>query len=162
MEKLGIDPKLLIAQLVNFGLFFFIFQKFIAKPFLGFIKDQEKKDREKLVFEENMRKHKEQLLIDEKKAKETMHKQVQIELSRAKQEAEGIKKSMLEAAKKEADEVLAQAKRQIDEEARLASVALKGKAADLSVSIVETSLKGFLNDNMQKEVTKHILSQVRS
>ena len=60
MDKLGIDVKLLIAQLVNFGLFFFIFQKFIAKPFLGLIKSEEKKEKAKHAFEVEMSEQKEQ------------------------------------------------------------------------------------------------------
>ena len=40
MENLGIDIKLLIAQMINFGLFFFIIKKFVTKPFLNFVEDE--------------------------------------------------------------------------------------------------------------------------
>ena len=46
MENLGIDVKLLIAQVVNFALFLFIFHRFISKPFLRFLDSEKKKDEE--------------------------------------------------------------------------------------------------------------------
>ena len=44
MENLGIDIKLLIAQLINFGIFFFIIAKFVAKPFTKFLNEERNKD----------------------------------------------------------------------------------------------------------------------
>jgi F0F1-type ATP synthase membrane subunit b/b' len=40
MENLGIDGKLLSAQLINFILFFIIYKKYIAKPFMAFLKKE--------------------------------------------------------------------------------------------------------------------------
>lgn len=45
MEALGLDAKLLIAQIVNFVIFYFIFQKFVAKPLLEYIKKQKVEEK---------------------------------------------------------------------------------------------------------------------
>ena len=47
MENLGIDLKLMIAQSINFLLFFFIVKKFIAKPFTNFLEEEKNKEKEK-------------------------------------------------------------------------------------------------------------------
>ena len=37
MENLGIDGKLLLAQIINFVLFFILVTKFVVKPFTAFL-----------------------------------------------------------------------------------------------------------------------------
>ncbi len=44
MENLGVDIKLLIAQLVNFLLFLYIFKKFVSNSFETFLKEERKKE----------------------------------------------------------------------------------------------------------------------
>lgn len=162
MDKLGIDVKLLIAQLVNFGLFFFIFQKFIAKPFLGLIKSEEKKEKAKHAFEVEMIEQKEQAEQEEKKAKERLNSQIKVLLDSARKEAEVVKKSMIESAKKEAADVVVQSRRQMEEESRLMEQTIKHKVADLSLLIVKEAMKDYLTENMQKEMTQHIISRIKN
>ena len=47
MEALGIDPKLLVAQLVNFALFAYVFKRFMYKPFKT---NNKAKNKKGLVF----------------------------------------------------------------------------------------------------------------
>ena len=46
MEALGIDIKLLIVQIVNFGILFFVLKKFLYKPILKLL-DERKKEVER-------------------------------------------------------------------------------------------------------------------
>ncbi|OGK62386.1 hypothetical protein A2334_02820 [Candidatus Roizmanbacteria bacterium RIFOXYB2_FULL_38_10] len=160
MDKLGVDIKLLVAQLTNFALFFFIFQKFIAKPFLHFIKNEEKKDKERIKFQEEMSNQKELMIKEEAKNKEELNKQVKNILDEAKKEADVIKKSLIEQARKEAADLAQDSKKQLAEEARLMDQSLKRKAADLSVILVKQALKDYLNENAQKDITSQILSRL--
>lgn len=162
MEKLGIDIKLLVAQLVNFGLFFIVFQKFIAKPFLAFIKNEEKKDKEKARLTEEMSAQKEILQKEEVKAKEHLNVQIRTMMASAKKEAEAMKKDMIDKARKEAAGIVEQASRQMKEEQTQAEQSLKRKAADLSVLLVKQALKDYLNESAQADVTKHILSNLKN
>ncbi|MFA6963327.1 MAG: F0F1 ATP synthase subunit B [Patescibacteria group bacterium] len=43
MEALGIDLKLIIAQIINFGLLFFLLSKFAYKPILKMLTDRQEK-----------------------------------------------------------------------------------------------------------------------
>lgn len=162
MDKLGIDVKLLIAQLVNFGLFFLIFQRFIAKPFLSLIKSEEKKEKEKRALEEELIRKSEQMSGEEKEAKEHLNAQIKTLLMNAKKEAELVKKSMIESAKKEAEDIITQSRRQIEEESASMEQTMKRKAADLSLLIVKEALKDYLTENMQKEMTQHIISRIKN
>ncbi|MEI7792835.1 MAG: F0F1 ATP synthase subunit B [Candidatus Berkelbacteria bacterium] len=43
MESLGIDLKLIIAQLINFGILFFLLSKFAYKPIMNMLDERQKK-----------------------------------------------------------------------------------------------------------------------
>jgi len=43
MEQLGIDPLLILVQIINFGLLLFILKKVLYKPVISAIKDREEK-----------------------------------------------------------------------------------------------------------------------
>ena len=43
MEALGIDLKLLIAQVVNFGILLFVLSKFLYKPVVTMLEERQKK-----------------------------------------------------------------------------------------------------------------------
>ncbi len=162
MEKLGIDLKLLIAQITNFALFFFIFQKFIAKPFMSFIKNEEKKDKEKAGFEEEMKVKKEELKKQERQLKEEMEARLKKELSEAKKEAEALKKEMIEQARNEAVAIVAEAKKQMANETKMMEESLNQKAADLSVILLKKALKEHLTESMQADITQNILKRLHN
>ncbi len=63
MEKLGVDLKLLIAQAINFILFFFIVKKYIAKPFSQFLKSEKENEKEKELSLQKAKKLEEDLKL---------------------------------------------------------------------------------------------------
>ena len=160
MEKLGIDAKLLIAQLVNFGLFFFIFHKFIAKPFLNFIRNEQHKEKEKERLLADLENQKAKSTKFEADAREKMNKELKEEVAKARKEAELIKKDLIIQAKKDAAEIIEQAKKSMEEESRQMEGVLKRKAADLSILMLNQGLKTYLNEQAQKEITREILNNI--
>ncbi|MCX6808905.1 MAG: F0F1 ATP synthase subunit B [Candidatus Berkelbacteria bacterium] len=100
MDALGIDLKLIIAQLVNFGILFFLLSKFAYKPILKMLEDRQSKI--------------DQGLTDAEKAA--------TELAKSEEEAEKIR----EKAFREANDILRNAK----DSASLESAELIKKASD--------------------------------
>jgi F-type H+-transporting ATPase subunit b len=84
MESLGIDLKLVIAQLINFGILFWLLSKFAYKPIMNLLEERQKKI--------------EQGLAD---AAASAKKLADVESKTAK---------MLESTEKEAGKILADAK----------------------------------------------------
>lgn len=162
MEKLGIDVKLLVAQLVNFGLFFFIFHRFIAKPFMNFIKNEQKKDREKEKLLADLEHQKVASEKHEAEAKEKMNKELREEMAKVRKEAELVKKDLLAKSKDEAAEIINQARKQMEEESRQMEETMKKKVADLSIVMVKQGLKSYLNESAQKEITREILNNINN
>ena len=78
MENLGIDGKLLLAQMINFVLFFFLVKKFIVKPFTTFLNQERTNEEEKNKLLEKLKKSEEAGIEAEKKMKEKMKKEFDV------------------------------------------------------------------------------------
>lgn len=160
MENLGIDTKLLVAQLINFGLFFFVFKKFIAEPFLKFVNLEKTKDQERQNNLEEIKKKEEELSLQLKKVKDQARAELTKALEEAKVQAQKVKKDLIAQAEKEAGEVMEKTKKQIAEERQEMHNEAKEQVADLSMFIVQKSLKEFFTEDMQKSITQHILKNL--
>lgn len=162
MENLGIDPKLLIAQIINFVLFFFIFSKFIAKPFLAYIQSEKKKDAERSRLNEVAVTQEAELIKKEKDMTVRLRSEYDKALLQAKHEAESVKTGLMKDARKEAEEYISKAKMQIQSEKLAMEKELKDKIASLSVLLIEQGLKDYLTEDMQKGVTRQLLTHLES
>src|SRR3989344_4531891 len=80
MEGLGIDLKLLIAQIINFGLFFYVFKRFLAKPFVSFIDEEKQKEAERETSLQKAKKLEDELLKKEQQAQEKARKVAKLSL----------------------------------------------------------------------------------
>lgn len=162
MENLGVDPKLLIAQIINFGLFFFIFSKFIAKPFLAYIQSEKKKDAERNRLNEVAVNQEAELIKKEKDMTVRLRSEYDKALLQAKHEAESVKTGLMRDARKEAEEYISKAKMQIQSEKLAMEKELKDRIASLSVLLIEQGLKDYLTEDMQKGVTRQLLTHLES
>lgn len=160
MENLGVDIKLLIAQLINFGLFFFMYKKFIAGPFVSMMKDEKKKDADKKKMYEDVVKQKETLAQQEKEAKGEIHKKMEESLKTVHHAAELEKVALIKKAHEESAEIVKKAGKQIEEERHQMEKQYKETLAKVSVMTVEHVLKDFLTEDMQKQVNAKVLSNL--
>lgn len=158
MENLGIDSKLLIAQLINFGLFFFVFKKYLSKPFLKFIKLEKEgsEEREKLLLK--AKSMDEKMVEKEKALLATMKKQSDAQIQEAKNAAAKIKVQLLEEAEKEINELKVRAKKQLVQEQTEMQKDAKQKINELSFMIVNSVLKEVLTTEMKKKISDSIIS----
>src|SRR3989344_2693593 len=137
MENLGIDIKLMLAQLINFVLFFIIIKKFVAKPFQSFLQTERQKELEK-------------------KMKQEFDKT----LAEAKVEANKIKEEIVLTAKKEGETLKEAAKKEIEQEKEALYKQVKKKVSDLSLFLVAKSLREILDTEERKKVSAKILSSL--
>lgn len=162
IEKLGIDYKLLIAQVVNFFLLLFILTKLIYKPILGLL-DKRKKMIEKNVedtqkIEERLAKlevEKDKILSD---ASNEAMKVIEV----AKKEAEDERQKTLANAKKEISSLAERYRRQLQEEkAQMMNEIKEGVAALIvqsSEKIIKKEFKGEDQKRLETAITKELSS----
>ena len=157
MESLGVEVKLLIAQVINFGLFFFIFKKFIAKPFSNFLAEEVKKEQQKEKVLDNLKKKDEEMIASQNKLKASMKKELEMSIKKSKEDAKIYKSTLIAEAKKEAEEIISKGKKQIEVEKNTMEKELKNKVIELSTTIVEKAFDRYLSKETQKEINKNIL-----
>ncbi len=160
MEALGLDIKLLIAQIVNFAIFYFIFQKFVAKPLLGNIKKQkedEKKRGDLTISLETAKKHIEH---DRKNMIAEMTQKQSELIEQSRQYAENLKSDLLAKAQKQADELVANGKSVIDLERRKALEEVKSYVKDYAQKILLKSLSNNLDVTTKSKITQSILEDI--
>lgn len=162
MESLGIDIRLLIAQIINFGLFFFIFKKYIAKPFSNFLADEVKKEQEKEKVLNELKKKDEEMIASQNKLKVSLKKELETAIKKSKDDAGLYKAALIVEAKSEAEEIISKGKKQIEVEKKALEKELKSKVIELSTVIVEKAFSKYLSKDTQKEINKNILKNFES
>lgn len=103
MEQLGIEPKLLLAQIINFAIIIVVLTKLLYKPILSML------DKRKKEIEENV-KLTEKLHQDEEKMNERRQKL----LIDARKEGHAILEEMRKAAKEEEKEIIGRAHKEAE------------------------------------------------
>lgn len=160
MENLGIDYKMLIAQVVNFTILFFLFRKFIAKPFINFLQEEKKKEESKeRILGELENKH-ERMLEEEKAWRKKIKQEHEKLFAQAKQTAEKTREELLRNAKQEAGELLEKAKKQLEAERDSFYKESKNYIATISISIIQKALKRYLTEDVQKKLTDQVLTDL--
>jgi len=160
MESLGIDIKLLIAQIINFGLFFYVFKKYLAKPFAKFMTDEVKREKEKETMIADLKKKEEELTETQSKTKNQMSKELDIALKKAKEDAAKIKASLVSEAKKESQAIVAKGKKQIEVERAEMEREMKKKLIQLTSLVLERTFSSYLTEEKQKEINKNVLKNL--
>ena len=157
MEKLGIEPKLLLAQIVNFILFFILVKKFIVKPFIQFLDQEKKKDKEKEDALTKIKKSEEQLTEQERKLKDKAKRELDAILIEAKKDGQQIRADILKQAEIDAEEIKTSMKKQLDEERERLYKDIREKIADVSLYLVNEGLKEALDVETKRKITERIL-----
>ncbi len=160
MENLGIDSKLLLAQLINFVLFFYLFRKYIAGPFTKFFNQEKSKEKEKEQILVEVQKKEEQAIKREEESKRKQKAQYDSLITKAKEDAKLVREEIIATAKKEADQIIVKSRKQLEEEKISVYADAKKKIADVSIFLVNSALKEYLDEQTKKKITNYILKNL--
>ncbi|KKP61404.1 MAG: F0F1 ATP synthase subunit B [Candidatus Roizmanbacteria bacterium GW2011_GWA2_34_18] len=157
MENLGIDGKLLLAQIINFVLFFILVKKFVVKPFTAFLNQERKNEEEKNSLLEKLKKSEEATLESEKRAKENMKKEFDALFIQSKKEAQNLRADLIKEAEGDAQEIRNKSKKLLEEEKKALYREVKDKIVKTSLMIVEKAFLESLDESSRKQVTNFII-----
>jgi F-type H+-transporting ATPase subunit b len=160
MENLGIDFKLLIAQIINFGLFYLIYKKYISKPFTDLIKEEQINEDKKKKLSEQLKEQEEDFI---KKDDQLKNKLLQIEdkaFTEIKNKTELLKKDILDKAELEALKIKEKAKKEIEYEKRLLHEEVKNKIISTSMLIIKRVFGEILDEDIKKKYTDFVIKNL--
>lgn len=150
IKDFGVNPVLLIAQIVNFLIILYILKRFMYKPVLDVLKKREEQIRNGLKNGELGEK---KLLDAGEKERHILTKaQEKAEkiLNDAKTEAAEVKTLAEESAKRESEKILMLARETIAQEEKAAEERLTRKIGQIAVTLLEKSLTGIFGEKEQK------------
>lgn len=161
IKNFGINPYLLVAQIVNFLILLYLLKRFAFKPIMGII------EKRKLEIEEGLRKAEdgknalEKALLEEKKILKKAQTESQKILSEAKNQAERIASEMKHQAKQQVDQLFKEAKERNSKEEKEMEKRVAMSAAKLAIKMVEKSISGVFTETEQEEAIKQFKNQLR-
>jgi len=153
MEKLGVDIKLLIAQITNFILFFIVFKKLVSKPFKNFLDNERKKEELKEKLDSAIKEFEVKKQSDEKNFKEKFEKEKQKIIKETREEAEKKRTEMLNETEEEIGRLKTKTKEELEKSRQIMEKQLKKDIVTLGIEIVRTGFKNYLTPQTMKELT---------
>ncbi len=162
LTKLGIDWKLLLAQMINFFILLGILYKFAYKPVLDLL------DRRSQMIEKGMK--------DAKESEERLMKVAQLEKERiaatekeigrmfekASTDAETVKKEIVAQAQAQADEMLRRTKLELTEEKQRMIEDIKKEVTSLVIALSEKLMRREFSAGDQKRLSEAIIQEMKS
>lgn len=165
LSTLGIDWKLLIVQLLNFGILVVVLSVLVYRPILRLLDDRRERVRKSMEDAkkiENQRRDLEEFKTDQMKKIDAECGKF---LEEAKHQAERVKKDIVGNAEKEAAAILAKAKQQLDEERGRMVQEIQGTLASVVVRMAEKIIVREFgksdHDRLMRDVEKDIPSLLR-
>lgn len=157
MDQLGIEPKLLFAQVVNFTIIVVVLTKLLFRPVLTMIEKRKKEIEEGLTLTETLRKEEEKLSSKRESVMEAARSQAGTIIEEAKQQAKVVEKDILAAAHVQAGEILEKAKRDGVAVKQQLMLDVGAYGADHAVTIAKRLLSTILSSKEQHAlIQKHI------
>ncbi|CAN5210808.1 F0F1 ATP synthase subunit B [soil metagenome] len=161
LGKFGINPVLLVAQIVNFLIILFVIKKYALKPILQMLKNREKTITEGLQQAEEARK-----LLEETSEKERdILRKAQTEAKQLLDEAKKHREDVLHEAemktKAQTDKMLLEAKEQITIETRNAEKRLSGHISELAITLLEKSSQELFTGKEQNLVVDRAIKTLK-
>ncbi len=160
MDLITPQVGLLFWTVLVFAILVFLLAKFAWKPILNMVEERTKNIEDALNSAENAKKE----MAGLKAENEQIMKEARAERDKIVKEAREMKDKIIEeskeTAKAEADKIMVQARKLIEDEKRATMNELKDQVATLSVEIAEKILMRELSDKKaQSELINDILNQ---
>lgn len=159
---LEIDWKILIGQIVNFAILFFVLKLFVYKPFLSVLKARREKIEEGVNKSIEAEGRLSQLGEIKKKMEERSEEERKLILIKAEEEA---KKRADESAKKAEEEksaLLAKARKEAEEIKEKEREETRKKTIDNAFALTEKLLKENIDEKKGKQITEDFLSNLKA
>lgn len=162
IHKLGIDWELLIAQIINFAVLFFVLRKFLYKPILGMLEKRRIKIENSLKNAERIEKEFTEIKKQREKILASAMKKSDEILKEARGLGEQRKMEILEQAKKEIEKMINDAKILIEKEKAKLFEEARLDIADIVILATEKIIKEKINEESDKKFVEEVLEKIKS
>ncbi|WP_373232183.1 F0F1 ATP synthase subunit B [Cohnella sp.] len=149
-----------VVQLIAFVILFLLLQRYAFKPLFGIMEKRREQVQEQMSSAESNRKQAELLLEEQKQALQQARKEAHDVIEQAKKTGVKQADAVVEAAKAEADRLKAEALKDIETEKNNAVAALKAEVSGLSVLIASKIIEKQVDEQSQAGLVNQYLDKV--
>lgn len=160
LSKLGIDWRLLIAQLVNFLILLFILYKFLYKPILNLLENRREKIEKGLRDAEKMGEELEKIKILKEEEIKKAKQEAQTIIEKAQKTAERAGQEVRMRTKKDVEKLIEVARTQIVDEKEKMLTEVRKEAALLVVAAAEKVVGKTIDMKVQQKLVEDSLKEV--
>ena len=160
-KALGLDGKLLAAQIVNFIILVLVLRQFVYKPLIGLLEKRRQTIEESLTKAETIEKQAADFAVEhEKRINESKAEAANI-IDSAKSAAESMKNDIQAKAQSEADRILTKAQEEIANQKEQMLTELKHEVGTLVVAATGKILGKELDQKTQSRLIEEALGEVK-
>ncbi len=156
LTKLGVDWRLLLAQIVNFTILLTVLSIFVYRPLLRVIDERRERIRKSMEDAEKIAHQKEEQEKVRQEALRMLDTECGALLEKAKQEAERLKGDLLRIADVEAENLLAKGREELRAERAQALQEIQKSLAAAILQMTEKILEREFSPRDQERILTHI------
>jgi F-type H+-transporting ATPase subunit b len=157
MKELGIQPILLIAQIVNFLIIFYLLKRFLFKPILTMLDKRKLEITENLERADGIAKEEEKIKEKQEKMLADAKREAKTIIEQAKKQQDVLKKEAMVKAHEEAQEIIAKSKAQAEKNTKDQEEQMRKQAVELASAMVTKLVPEILSsDDHKKLIEAHL------
>ncbi len=154
LQSLGVDWKLLLAQLINFAILLAVLYKFLYKPLLKVMEERSKKIEDGLKNAEAAEKKLAESAIEYQKMLAEAQRQGQLVIGQSKAHAEQLRTSLLKQTQDEAAQLLETGRATLQREHQEMMQAARKELMQLVVSASRVTLGEVVTPELDKKIVE--------
>lgn len=158
LSKLGIDWKLLIAQIVNFLILLFVLYKFTYGPILAILEKRQKKIEKGLADADEARKKLEESQEKQKEILKKARNEAKDIIEKARIQAEKLRSDIAVEAKARSEKIISDAKVEIEREKEKTIAEIKSEIGELVVAATEKIIDEKLDEKRDGELIEKVIN----
>lgn len=161
MDKLGLDPGVMVAQLVNFFLLLGLLSIVLYKPLKRALQERSERIAKGLADADLAAKRAAEAEAEYARRLEEARREAQAIVAEAREAAERERQAILSRAQAEALEVRRRADEEVERERRAAMVDLQNEVADLAIDAAGRVLGRAVDEPAHRELIRDFIGHLR-
>lgn len=161
LNQFGVQPILLLAQIVNFLIVLYLLKRFALKPILQVLKDRQTTIADSLKNAEKAQEALDKATEKEKEILTLAQEQAKSTLQDARLQAADIAKTAEDSTREQVERMLTDAHKKIDKQTEDAEKQLAQKVTTIAADMLKSSLKGMLDDKEQEKVVERATKNLK-
>lgn len=157
MEALGIDWKILLAQIINFVFLIYLLRRFAFIPLLKVLKERKQVIEEGIKNSEQAKEHLEETKQNREKVLENAQEKASELVQKGKERGKEKEEKIIQYAEEEKEKILEEAKNKGNLEVDKMKQEQKEKTRDLGLLLAEKILKEKIDAKKDQEIVKNFL-----